>query len=76
MTERYGAAPMDRHAVLVLLQRRLLEELDSETGKDIAPIARELRAVQAELESLPTGQESTVDDLAKRRAARRAEATG
>lgn len=76
MTEGYEVFPTDRAAVLRLLQLRLLDELDSTTGKDIAPISRELRAVQAELESLPAGQESTVDDLAKRRAARRAEATG
>lgn len=67
---------MDRRAVLELAQRRLLEELDCETGKDIAPIARELRAVTAELESLPTGKVSSVDDLANKRAARRAKAAG
>lgn len=67
---------MDRRDVLELLQRRLLEEFDSETGKDTAAISRELRAVTAELESLAPVKESSVDDLTKRRAARRAEATG
>lgn len=67
---------MDRRDLLELLQRRLLEEFDSETGKDTAAISRELRAVTAELESLAPVKESSVDDLTKRRAARRAEATG
>jgi O6-methylguanine-DNA--protein-cysteine methyltransferase len=35
-----------------------------------------LRAVTAELEALPTGEVSSVDDLARKRAARRAEAAG
>ena len=67
---------MDRRDVLELLQQRLLEELDSETGRDVAVISKELRAVTAEMESLPTEKRSTVDDLAAKRAARRAEATG
>lgn len=67
---------MERRDVLELLQRRLLEEFDSETGRDVAVISKELRAVTAELESLPTGVRSTVDDLAAKRAARRAEAAG
>lgn len=67
---------MDRREVLDLLQQRLLDELDAESGRDVAVISKELRAVTAELESLPTGRKSTVDDLAAKRAARRAEATG
>jgi len=67
---------MDRRELLELLQRRLLDEFDSETGKDAAVISKELRAVTAELEALPTGRKSTVDDLAAKRAARRAEAAG
>jgi hypothetical protein len=67
---------MDRREVLELLQQRLLEELDSETGRDVAVISKELRAVTGEMESLPTEKRSTVDDLAAKRAARRAEATG
>lgn len=67
---------MERREVLELLQQRLLEELDSETGRDVAVISKELRAVTGEMESLPTEKRSTVDDLAAKRAARRAEATG
>jgi hypothetical protein len=67
---------MERRALLELVQRRLLEELDSETGKDIAPIARQLVDVSRELAQLPTGEVSSVDDLARKRAARRAEASG
>lgn len=67
---------MERRAVLELIQRRLLEEFDSTSGKDAAVISKEMRAVTVELESLPSAKESTVDDLAKRRAARRAEAAG
>jgi 5-methylcytosine-specific restriction endonuclease McrA len=69
-------ARMQRRAVLEQLQRKLLEEFDSETGKDTAAISRELRAVTAELESLAPAKESTVDDLAAKRAARRTEAAG
>jgi hypothetical protein len=67
---------MERRAVLELVQRRLLEEMDAESGKDIAPLARELRAATLELESLPNGEVSSVDDLASKRAARRAAASG
>jgi hypothetical protein len=67
---------MERRALLELVQRRLLEELDSETGKDIAPIAKQLVDVSRELAQLPTGEVSSVDDLARKRAARRAEASG
>jgi O6-methylguanine-DNA--protein-cysteine methyltransferase len=67
---------VERRDVLDLLQRRLLDEFESESGRDIAVISKELRAVTSELESLPTGRVSTVDDLAAKRATRRAEATG
>jgi hypothetical protein len=67
---------MERREILELLQRRLLEELGSETGRDVAVISKELRAVSSELETLPTEKRSAVDDLAKKRTARRAEAAG
>jgi O6-methylguanine-DNA--protein-cysteine methyltransferase len=67
---------VERRDDLDLLQRRLLDEFESESGRDIAVISKELRAVTSELESLPTGRVSTVDDLAAKRATRRAEATG
>jgi hypothetical protein len=71
-----AAMTMPRRDVLDLVQRRLLEELDSVVGKDVAPIAKTLAEVSRELESLPTGEVSSVDDLARKRAARRAEAAG
>ena len=46
-------------------------------GRVLVAEIKELRAVMAELETLPTGKEkSTSDDLAARRAARLAEAAG
>ena len=70
-----------RRDLLEQLQAELLSHLDSlhdgESGaRDAATLSKELRAVTAELESLAPVKESSVDDLAKRRAARRAEATG
>lgn len=65
-----------RRALLEHLRDRLIEEVGTAEGRDLAPLAKELRAVMTELESLPTGKGSTVDDLAQRRAARRAEAAG
>jgi len=67
---------MERREVLDLLQQRLIEEFRAEEGRDLAVISKELRAVTAELEALPSGRKSTVDDLAAKRAARRAEAAG
>lgn len=65
-----------RRALLEHIQDRLIEEFDSETGKDAAAVAKVLADVARELESLAPAKESTVDDLASKRAARRAEATG
>jgi hypothetical protein len=67
---------MERREVLELLQERLLGELEAESGRDVAVISKELRAVTVELETLPSERKSTVDDLAAKRAARRAEAAG
>lgn len=67
----------DRRSALEAIRDRLAEELAGADGKDAAPLARELRATLAELESLPGGKEvSAVDDLSARRAARRADAAG
>jgi hypothetical protein len=67
---------MERREVLELLQERLLGELEAESGRDVAVISKELRAVTVELETLPSERKSTVDDLAAKRAARRSEAAG
>jgi hypothetical protein len=69
-------AAMERRALLVALQERLLAEFDASEGRDSAILAKELRAVTLELDSLPTGEVSSVDDLAKRRADRRSAASG
>jgi hypothetical protein len=69
-----------RRELLEQLQSELLAHLEAINGdsapRDAATLSKELRAVTAELESLAPVKESTVDDLAAKRAARRAEATG
>jgi hypothetical protein len=74
---------VSRRDLLELLQADLLTHLEAmadstsaSAARDAAAISKELRAVTAELESLAPAKESTVDDLAKRRATRRAEAAG
>lgn len=78
MSDVIGAAVGgDRRAILEAVRDRLAEELAGAKGKDAAPLAKELRATLAELESLPGGKEvSPLDDLSARRAARRANAQG
>jgi hypothetical protein len=70
--------PIARRDLLEQLQAELLEQMESVSGesaaRDAATLSKELRAVTAELESLAPVKESSVDDLTKRRAARRAEA--
>jgi hypothetical protein len=67
---------MPRRDLLVRLQQRLLADLEECPSRESAAISKELRALAAELESVPTGEVSSVDDLARRRAARRAETAG
>lgn len=63
----------DHRRALEALRDKLAEELDSSTGRDAATIAKELRAVLDMLSKLPaTAEVSQVDQLAARRAARRA----
>ncbi|KAB8179144.1 hypothetical protein FH609_004170 [Streptomyces sp. 3MP-14] len=67
----------DRRAILEAVRDRLAVELAAVEGKDAAAVAKELRATVAELESLPGGKEvSPLDELAARRAERRADASG
>lgn len=64
-----------RRAALEAIRDKLAVELAATEGFHAGPLARELRAVLAELDELPDGKrESTVDDLAARRAARIAQA--
>lgn len=66
----------DHRASLLALRDHLAERLLS-ADKDAAPIARQLTIVLRELEALPNpAVESKVDEIAKRRAARRAKAAG
>ena len=64
----------DRRAGLVALRDRLARELET-TDRDVASLARQLQSVLREIDELPSlQQESTLDDLANRRASRRAKA--
>ncbi|MGI5288040.1 hypothetical protein ACQEVF_32510 [Nonomuraea polychroma] len=63
----------DRREALEAIRDKLAAELRAADGRDAAVIAKELRATIAELEKLPGGREvSRVDELAARRADRRA----
>lgn len=62
----------DRRKSLEAIRNYLAVELAQSSGRDVAAIARELREVIRELDSLPTSEEvSGVDQLARRRANRR-----
>lgn len=67
----------DHRRRLEAIRDRLTEELDESAGRDLAPLARELRAVLAELESLPVpDSKAPADEIAKRRNDRRRRASG
>jgi hypothetical protein len=62
-----------RRAALEALRDRLATDIEAADPKAVAALSRELRIVMAELDALRGGEAGdTVDDLAKRRAARRA----
>ncbi len=66
-----------RRDALEAIRDRLAAELEDAEGREVAALARELRATLLELEGLPSKrEESPVDDLAARRANRRAAAAG
>lgn len=66
----------DRIASLKQLRYRLAEAIEEAPPSAIAPLAKQLCAVMAELESLaPKREASKLDDLAAKRAARRSDAT-
>jgi len=72
-----AAAGGDRLEALRAVRDRLADELDQAQGRDVAPIARELRAVLDALESAePVKGGSRFDELAARRAGRLADAAG
>lgn len=75
----------DRRASLEAIRDRVASELRGAEGRDVAVLAKELREVIRELDSLPTVERVTpldklagavADDLAQRRAARVADAAG
>ncbi len=67
-----AAASGDRRATLLALRDELARRL-VDADRDAAPLARQLTIVLREIEQLPVpGEKSRVDDLAKRRASRRA----
>lgn len=70
------ASFVGRRELLEAIRAKLASELDVAEGRDAAVLAKQLADIARELESLPTGKGSSVDDLASRRAARRAAASG
>lgn len=65
----------DRRAALEAIRDKLASELVAAVGRDAATIAKELRSTISELDGLHGGKEvSRVDELAARRADRRADA--
>ncbi|MGK5737264.1 hypothetical protein [Micromonospora sp. URMC 103] len=67
----------DRRAALEAIRDRLAGELTVAEGREVASVAKELRETIRELDSLPLPEGvSGVDQLAKKRAARRRKAAG
>lgn len=60
---------------LEAIRDRLTNELDEAEGSQLAAVAKELRAVLVQLESVTEPEGSAVDELTKRRAARKAGAS-
>ena len=66
----------DRRESLIALRDHLAERL-LVADRDAAPLARQLTIVLNELDAIPAPEmESTLDDLASRRSARRAASSG
>jgi hypothetical protein len=64
----------DRKERLIQIRDRLTEAVATVEARYLAPLTKELAAVLRELESMPGDQESTLDDLTSRRAARLSDA--
>ncbi len=72
-----AVAAGDRLRVLRAMQRLLAEKLESAKGLNAAQIAHQLRMVTAEIaEIAPPKESSVVDEIAKRRDARKQKAAG
>ncbi|MEV2277719.1 hypothetical protein AB0I72_19245 [Nocardiopsis sp. NPDC049922] len=66
----------DRQASLEALRNELARRLPRASDREAAPLATQLRLVLAELDAMKSGEAGdVVDDLAARRAARRADAS-
>jgi len=79
MDVRDAAASGDRLRTLRALRDRLADEIDvCDSPRDLAPLTRELSRVMAEIDALapPESKGTPLDELAKRRAARGANAPG
>ncbi len=86
------ADPNNRRALLAAILKRLIAELDGDAGhrraceckcgvppdsRTVPTLAKELRELIREIDTLPGGEEADpVDDLAAQRAARLARAAG
>lgn len=67
----------DRRKALEAIRDRLAAELEVAGGREVASVAKELRETIRELDSMPLPEgDSGVDQLAKKRAARRRKAAG
>lgn len=76
LTLEQAMASGSRRDALVALRDHLAQRL-LVADKDAAPLARQLTIVLREIAELPAlDKESSLDDLAKRRASRRAASTG
>lgn len=67
----------DRRRTLEELRGVLVTAIQGAEPRELAPLAKQLREVLAELDELPSGKEgSVVDDLTARRNERRAASQG
>jgi hypothetical protein len=71
-----GLRSGDRREVLEALQATLADALGSAEVREVAPLVKRLLEVTKELAEFPSGERSAADDLASKRAARRAGAQG
>ncbi|MDX2705813.1 hypothetical protein PV350_23555 [Streptomyces sp. PA03-6a] len=68
---------MARADDLAMMRERLVQEIATAEGRDLAPLVRELRMVLTELDDVSRGEGvSVVDELGLVRQARRADAQG
>ncbi len=66
----------DRRDRLTALRDRLEAAISTCEPRELAPLAKQYRDTLLELDTMPAKEASRVDDLASRRAARRATAAG